>query len=443
MADVTNQSKHRRFQMNYTQNEKIEQVTDTTLVIGVDIGSQIHYARAFDNRGRELTKKVYSFGNSIEGFNSFIQWVEAVKTENSKTAIMIGCEPTGHYWFSFGKYVTDRKMILVMVNPFSVKKIKELDDNSPKKTDAKDPKTIAKLVVDGRYSIPYMPEGVYAEIRDLVYSRDRIVKQHNISANRIQRWLAIHFPEYLGIYTRFDAASGLAVLEKAPLPKEVIALGVSGIRKIWHDKKMRGRGVTEERAKTLVEAAHNSVGLDGGAGTKSELYMLLEEHRLWTSQLEAVEKAVSETVLKVEYVEKLLAIKGVGIITIAGFIAEVGDIRRFKSPKQIQKYAGLELVENSSGKHKGRSRISKRGRRKLRRNLYQVMIPLLASNKEFREIYDYYVTRVKNPLKRRQAMVAVSCKLIRVFYAVLTKGVEYDRFKMMSDIHRNGGVIAA
>ena len=231
--------------MNYTQNEKIEQVTDTTLVIGVDIGSQIHYARAFDNRGRELTKKVYLFGNSIEGFNSFIQWAEAIKTENSKTAIMIGCEPTGHHWFSFGKYVTDRKMILVMVNPFSVKKIKELDDNSPKKTDAKDPKTIAKLVVDGRYSIPYMPEGVYAEIRDLVYSRDRIVKQHNISANRIQRWLAIHFPEYLGIYTRFDAASGLAVLEKAPLPKEVIALGVSGIRKIWHDKKMRGRGVTE------------------------------------------------------------------------------------------------------------------------------------------------------------------------------------------------------
>ena len=71
------------------------------------------------------------------------------------------------------------------------------------------------------------------------------------------------------------------------------------------------------------------------------------------------------------------------------------------------------------------------------------MIPLLASNKEFREIYDYYVTRVKNPLKRRQAMIAVSCKLIRVFYAVLTKGMDYDRFKMMSDIHRNSELIAA
>lgn len=429
--------------MNYTQNEKIEQVTDTTMVVGVDIGSQIHYARAFDNRGRELTKRVFSFRNDIEGFNSFNFWAETLMNENNKTAVLIGCEPTGHYWFAFAKYVNDHQKTLVMVNPFSVKKIKELDDNSPGKTDAKDPKTIAKLVVDGRYSIPYMPEGIYAEIRDLVYSRDRIMKQHNISANRIQRWLAIHFPEYLGLYTRFDAASGLAVLEKAPLPKEVIALGVNGIRRIWHEKKMRGRGVTEDRAKTLVEAAHNSVGIAGGTGTKSELYMLLEEHRLWTSQLEVVNKVLEETILKVQYAEKLLAIKGVGIITIAGFIAEVGDIRRFDSPKQIQKYAGLELVENSSGKHKGRTRISKRGRRKLRKILYQVMVPLLARNKEFRAIYDYYVTCVKNPLKRRQAMIAVSCKLIRVFYTVLTKGVDYDRFKMMSDIHRKSDYIAA
>lgn len=429
--------------MNYTQNEKIEQVTDTTMVVGVDIGSQIHYARAFDNRGRELTKRVFSFRNDIEGFNSFNLWAETLMNENNKTAVLIGCEPTGHYWFAFAKYVNDHQKTLVMVNPFSVKKIKELDDNSPGKTDAKDPKTIAKLVVDGRYSIPYMPEGIYAEIRDLVYSRDRIMKQHNISANRIQRWLAIHFPEYLGLYTRFDAASGLAVLEKAPLPKDVIALGVNGIRRIWHEKKMRGRGVTEDRAKTLVEAAHNSVGIAGGTGTKSELYMLLEEHRLWTSQLEVVNKVLEETILKVQYAEKLLAIKGVGIITIAGFIAEVGDIRRFDSPKQIQKYAGLELVENSSGKHKGRTRISKRGRRKLRKILYQVMVPLLARNKEFRAIYDYYVTRVKNPLKRRQAMIAVSCKLIRVFYTVLTKGVDYDRFKMMSDIHRKSDYIAA
>ena len=65
--------------MNYTQNEKIEQATDTTLVVGVDIGSQTHYARAFDNRGRERTKRVFSFQNDIEGFNSFQLWTEKLK----------------------------------------------------------------------------------------------------------------------------------------------------------------------------------------------------------------------------------------------------------------------------------------------------------------------------------------------------------------------------
>ena len=182
---------------------------------------------------------------------------------------MIGCEPTGHYWFAFAKYVTDHKHKIVMVNPFSVKKIKELDDNSPKKTDAKDPKTIAKLVVDGMYSEPYMPEGIYAEIRDLVYSRDRIIKQHNISANRIQRWLAIHFPEYLGLYTRFDVSSGLAILEKAPLPEDIIALGVDGIRKIWHEKDYNKyfyvketpkRGVSFKNKQDAINAARERYG---------------------------------------------------------------------------------------------------------------------------------------------------------------------------------------
>ena len=121
--------------MNYTQNEKIEQVRDTVMVVGVGIGSRIHYARAFDNRGRELTKRVFSFHNDLERFNFFNLWVETLRAENDKTAVLIGCEQTGHYWFAFVKYVNNHQKRLVMINPFSVKKIKELDDNSPRKTD--------------------------------------------------------------------------------------------------------------------------------------------------------------------------------------------------------------------------------------------------------------------------------------------------------------------
>ncbi|WP_066715805.1 IS110 family transposase [Clostridium sp. Marseille-P299] len=420
--------------MNYTQNKKIEQVTESTLVIGTDIGSEFNYVRAFDWRGIELTKKVFSFSNTKQGYINFLDWVHQVLSRTNKKEIIVGCEPTGHYWFTFAKYVKEQGMKLVFVNPFHVHQSKEMDDNSPKKTDMKDPKTIAKLVVEGRYSLPYVPEGVYADLRTAVSSRDRILKELNAATNRIKRWLKIYFPEYLEVYKVFDSISGILVLERAPMPRDVISLGTEGINKIWREAKVRRVGM--KRAQTLVVAAHNSVGINGGSCAKLELQLLLEDYQSKKNQLEKITQVIEEETLQIDYVEQLLSIKGVGLITVAGFLAEVGDIRRFNSPKQVQKLAGLELKENSSGKHKGQTTISKRGRKKLRRLLFQVVLPMIRSNREFREIYDYYTTRIKNPLKGRQAMVAVSCKLIRVFYAVLTKGIHYDAEKLRNDIIR-------
>ena len=391
--------------MNYTQNHKIAQVTESTLVVGVDIGSEQHYARAFDWRGLELTRKVFPFRNSLEGYQRFERWVAELQESKGKDVVFVGCEPTGHYWFTFGDYVQSKGMKLVFVNPYHVKQSKEMDDNSPKKTDQKDPKTIAKLVVEGRYLYPYIPAGVYAELRAAMSSRERILKELSATENRIQRWLKIHFPEYLIVYKQIHTVSGLMVLE-------------------------------QERAKTLVEAAHNSIGRPGGRCSRTELILLLEDYRTKRQQLEAITAVLEEEVRKIPHIEQLLAIKGVGIVTIAGFLSETGDISRFTSPKQIQKLAGLELRENSSGKHKGRSSISKRGRKRLRKILFQVVLPLIRSNVEFRNVYEYYTTRIQNPLKSKQAMIAVACKLIRVFYAILTKGVVYDARKLTTDIVR-------
>ena len=206
-------------------------------------------------------------------------------------------------------------------------------------------------MVDGRYSIPYIPEGVYAELRQAISSRDRIVKEQNALTNRIKRWLKIYFPEYLKVYTKFSAESGLLLLEKAPMPAEILELGVDGITQIWRERKLRAVG--KKRPETLVEAAKNSVGIEGGICAKLELQLLLADYRTKQAQLEQVTEVLEAEVLKVPNVEKLLAIKGIGLITGAGFLSEVGEIGRFDSPKQIQKLAGLELKENSSGKKKG------------------------------------------------------------------------------------------
>lgn len=418
--------------MNYTQNQKISQVTETTLIVGVDIGSETNFARAFNWRGQELSKKVFRFNNSQEGFQSFLAYINTYTTIASSQQIIVGCEPTGHYWFNLARYLEENNIKLALVNPYHVKQIKELDDNSPKKTDLKDPKTIAKLVVDGRYSYPYLPEGIYADLREAVSSRERIVKELNAITNRIKRWLKIYFPEYLVVYKNFSAESGLTVLETVPLPQDIVQLGPEGVNQLWRDKKLRAVGM--KRALTLVEAAHNSIGLPGRNCARMEIQLLLEDFRTKQSQLEMITEVLEEETLSVPYADKLLAIKGVGLITVAGFLAEVGDVRRFDSPKQIQKLAGLEVKENSSGKHRGKSSISKRGRKRLRKILFQVMLPMIQNNAEFGEIYQYFTTRQKNPLKGKQAIIAAGCKLIRVFYAILKHGVDYDPGKLRADM---------
>ena len=117
--------------------------------------------------------------------------------------------------------------------------------------------------------------------------------------------------------------------------------------------------------------------------------------------------------------------------------SDLGDISRFNDPRQIQKLAGLNLVENSSGKHKGKTTISKRGRKRLRHGLFFAMIAILANNPEFRSLHQRNLTREKNPLNKMQSIIALCGKLIRIFYALLSKGVEYSPEKMIGDIQRS------
>ena len=133
-----------------TQNKKIEAITEKTLVIGIDVGSETYYARAFDYRGIEYSKKPFKFSNTEAGFVTFKEWILDLKEKHEKDKVVPGMEPTGHYWFNLGKYLQDNEMKPVLVNPHHVKKSKELDDNNPTKNDRKDPKVIAGLGRDGR-----------------------------------------------------------------------------------------------------------------------------------------------------------------------------------------------------------------------------------------------------------------------------------------------------
>ena len=142
-----------------TQNDKIALVDDKTLVIGADIGSVKHDIRAFDNRVREFSKKALEFENNEAGFEQAKAWIFEIRNSQNLKKIMVGMEPTGHYWINFASWLMNEGITVVLVNPHHVKKSKELDDNLNRKTDRKDPKVIAGLVHEGRYSMPICLKG--------------------------------------------------------------------------------------------------------------------------------------------------------------------------------------------------------------------------------------------------------------------------------------------
>ena len=326
---------------------------------------------------------------------------------------------------NLGSFLKSAGIRMVMVNPAHVKRTKEFDDNTQNKNDRKDPKVIAKLVIEGRFTDIYIPEGDYAECRNASILRSEIVKAIVADKNSLHRWLTIHFPEYLSVYTVFTAKSGLLILKTAPFPDEIVNLGAEGINRIWRAGKVRGVGM--KKAGALFEAAKDSIGTTQGRDAE-RLYIqvLLEDLERKQEQLDRVTEKLEELCEKLPEAKHMRSIPGIGVGTVIGFLGETGDLSRFSSPRQIQKLAGLSLIECSSGKHQGQTRISHRGRKRLRHLLFDASLMLVANNPQFKALHQHYTTRKENPLRKKQSIIVISCRLIRVFYSLATRRVDYD-----------------
>jgi transposase len=152
---------------------------------------------------------------------------------------------------------------------------------------------------------------------------------------------------------------------------------------------------------------------------------LLDELEQSERQFAQVEAAMEEMLEVTGYAKQMLSVKGIGVVTAASFLGEVGDPLRFRNARQIANYAGYNLVEDSSGKNKSGTCISKRGRSKLRSLLYLMAYTMVGKNPEMKQLYYYLTTRKVNPLKKKQALVVVSKKIITVIFNLLRKQQPY------------------
>ena len=86
-----------QFRQILVQNQRIERITPTTLVVGVDIAKEHHVAHAINFRGIVVTTRALRLANSRSGFEQFVARLRAFQAAHGTTDVMIGMESTGHY----------------------------------------------------------------------------------------------------------------------------------------------------------------------------------------------------------------------------------------------------------------------------------------------------------------------------------------------------------
>lgn len=403
--------------------QKMIAITTDTLVVGVDIAKDYQWARFVDFRGIERNCAL-KFKNNRSGFEAILARIREISKKENFTKVVVGMEPTGHYWKASANWLEKQEGIrVVLVNPYATRQAKELDDNSQTKSDKKDALTIAKLVKDGRYFELYLPHNIYAELRGLSTTRTGLNKRKNALKNTVTAVMDEFFPEYAEVFKcPLSGKASRHILKTCPFPKFIMELGEDGVTE--EIKKAVKKTVGRKKAGQLVEAAKDSIGVDyGEEAARLKLRLMLEEQ-------------MSAALEKTDYAEFLLSIKGIGIVTLAACLGELGDPTRFEDPRQMSRMAGYNLVEDSSGKNKSRTKISKRGRKNLRSVLYQMALTMVATNDEMKQLYHYLKTREKDPLRKLQALIVVSKKILTLIHTLAKKKESYNPEKVFGYVRR-------
>lgn len=427
---------------NYnTQREKIERISEKTLVIGVDIAKDKHYAQVVNWR-KQAVRKGLGFKNKKEGFEKFLRWVQQALKQTGANDFLVAMEPTGSYYFVFEEYLERLGIEVAIVNGRDVRRTSEIMGNDSSKNDPRDALIISQLTIDGRYGPSTRPKkGIYAELKELIGVREILVADDIRNKNRLHNQLNQILSEYQEYQKRGFSMGMLAAFKHFGTLEKLIAAGPEGILQVWQDLQINNYG--HQKAQALYNLARTSIGIKRDSEAAAyKLRTLINKYESNQEALQETEEKIRQLLEQLPEAQLLMTIKGIGPVIAGTFLSEIGDIRHYDSPKQIQKLAGYAITSKASGKMHGKEKTSKMGRKLLKTILYKAAIVLIGTNDEFREIYDYYTKERKRPLIKMKAVIAISCKLIRVFYSLLKNGTPYDPKKMLTDIKRPANAFA-
>jgi transposase len=405
--------------VNRIETKKLRIVNAKTLIVTIDIGKTTDMGYCRCPSGKDL--KPFEFSNNAEGFKKLWDCICWMKMSHHLEEVVVGFESTGSYGEPLVHYLRQKPVKLVQVNPMHTKRMKELQGNSPGKTDRKDPKVIADIIGLGHALTVVVPEGAAAELRRLTSARERGIQRRTALYNQLQDLVFSLFPEFMQVLKDIKTKSAHYLLRNYPRPQDIRKCGVEPLGSIL--KRVSRGKLGSAQAEALYEAAAESVGLrEGTQGIVLEIEEILSVLEACNRFIDKLEEEMLPHLEQIPYRDSLLSVKGIGVITVAGLIGEVGDFRHFHTLREVMKLAGLDLFEISSGNHTGNRHISKRGRPLLRKLLYFAAINTVRKGGVMHASYQRHLDK---GMPKTKALIAIARKLLRILFALVRDHSQY------------------
>jgi len=376
------------------------------LFVGIDVSKDKFDACGIGEGG----KKVFALTSTMDR-NGFEKLVLHLKNH----ARLLGLESTACYHLALFSYLTAQGYRVVIINPLLISNFVKLQLRKTK-TDKKDALTIAQFLMLKREALEErVCSADVMELRDLARRRERLTDQVTKLKGNMKRILSVTFPE-LEHLTGVFAKSILQLLIRFPSAAALRNATVDEVASIVVPRSW-GRK-SKAWVETLVATASSSIGVSSPA---KELVLKQDAEQLLYIQEQIKEVTKLLMSLCTESMKKdiqiLTSLQGIGASTALQFLIEMGgDIRLYKNDKKLIAAAGLDPSTYQSGTYQGKSRISKRGNRHLRRVIWIMAKNVIFSNELFRS---YFYKRRGEGLPYKMAVLATAHKLIRVMFSML------------------------
>ena len=410
-----------------------ELVPVSNAILGMDLADEKQAVVVTDHDSRVLARrrvkaKAWRLGPVLE-------WARQVAHEHGFADVTVGCEPTGHRWRVLDQLAAQQNMALVCVQPVLMKGAREREDYTNDKTDDKDAVLIARLVAQLDCYSPERADETWAQLRQQGAYRERLITEATACVQQLRGLLECAWPAVLSAAAEpFESTTwcaGLAViLDRCDgRPERLTRLGLARFEAaVRHELARWGASRLRRRIlAAMFTALTDQAGvLAQRPGALQRASWVLADWRHIKARKIEVETRMVALLDQLGLTELATSIPGVSAVGAAAMLAEIGDPTRFDSARALVKHAGLCPRENASGTFTGQSRISRRGRPRLRLAAWRAVWGALPHNPVMAARYQHLTTRKANQLSDGQARAAIAAALLRWVHVITTRRVTWD-----------------